>query len=327
MSLYRNILKQALMLSWQNKHLWFFGLFAALFIDNSGFEFFLQMSGGNGLGESVNKFTQTGILSFQGISNAASLLTKEPLAVIASLLILLVFLALFLFLIWLTIVSQVAIVNNSASIFSNKKVKLQDGVMAGIRKFWPALLLNFIAFLVMLIPLFLGNFNPSQLILKILYIILFLLIAVLVIAFSFVLKFAIASLVIKDNNFSESLKKGWELFAKNWVISIEMALLLFAIGLFGYISIRFLLLPLLAMSVLFIGLILYSLLSFSNMVAFVVFMVFYILGYIASFIIIVLFGAYLAVFQITAWTKLYIELSGKGAQSKISRIVESFRNK
>ena len=48
MSLYRKILKQALVLSWQNKYLWFFGLFATLFIDNSGFEFLLQLSGGGG---------------------------------------------------------------------------------------------------------------------------------------------------------------------------------------------------------------------------------------------------------------------------------------
>lgn len=329
MSLYRNILKQALIVSWKHKYLWFFGLFAALFIDNSGFEFLLQafQSGAGSLAESLRSIGSTGIFSLNGLSNAGSVFASEPLLATLSVLLLLLLLALFLFLFWLAVVSQLAIVNNSAKAFANKKAVFQDGIAVGAKNFWPALILNFIAFFIILIPVAIASFNPEQWILKLVYFLFFFAVIILVIAFSFMIKFAIANLVIKGTDLSASLKKGWELFSKNWLISIEMALILFAVALFGFLSIRFFLIPFMLILVWYLAAVLFSLLSFSASVAAAVFLFFLIVGYVTAFLVVVAFGAFLATFQISAWTKLYMELSGKGAESKIVRMIEGFRNR
>lgn len=330
MPLYRKIFKQAFSIAWNNKYLWFFGLFAALFIDNSGFELFLQIAGNepSSLFNGFREVANTGLFTTSGLSNMFSLIATRPLFGITALLILLFILFLIIFLIWLVIVSQVAIVNNSAVLMSSrKKIGFQDGILEGNRKFWPILGLNALAFAVMALPIILESFNPSKIIPSAFYFFLFFLLILVVLVLSFIIKFAIAFLVIKKYDFKTSLAKGWDLFAKNWLISIEMALILFFIGLVGYFSIRFIFLPLLIIVSLFAAFLLFSLLSFSGLFSFIVFWIVYLGGYIASFILIILFGAFLATFQIVSWTKLFIELTGKGGQSKIVRMVENIKNK
>lgn len=327
MSLYRNILKQAIAVSWKNKYLWFFGLFAALFIDNSGFELFLQASSGqpSGFIESWNQFTQTGIFSLQGIANAGTAFINDPVTVVFALIFFLLLMALLVFLIWLAVVSQVAIVNNSASITANKKTDFKDGVMAGASNFWPALGLNVLIFLVMVLPILGEVLSLDNFINKALYLIIFIVSLVLILALSFIIKFAIAYLVIKKKDFGESLRSGWYLFKENWLISIEMSIILFAITLVAFLGIKFVLIPLLSVVVLFLAVLIYGILSFSTGLALFFFWTIYILGLALSLLIIVLFGAFISTFQISSWTKLFIELVGKGGQSKIMRIVESMK--
>src|SRR3989339_64372 len=137
---YTNILKQSWDITWKNKYLWFFGLFAALLgnggdldiivrgfdHDNKFFMFGWQ------------QFSQTGIFNKNIFANIALLSVKEPLTLFLSLGTLLIFTFMVGFLIWMIISSQIAIVSNSVRIITGKKHSIKKGE----ENFWKVFILN-----------------------------------------------------------------------------------------------------------------------------------------------------------------------------------------
>jgi len=329
MSLYRNIIKKAINNTWQNRYLWFFGLFAALLI-GSGSEFSILYRGLSGESQGaffpgIRSIMETGVFSAQTIPNLGRLFMEEPFSVIMIMLVGTIVLILFAFLVWLTIISQAALVNNSALIIGKKKNNFQDGINAGMKNFWSVFSLNlivrlfvYIIFLLVSLPLILSagrNVAGSNLAFGIL----FLLFIPVAVALSFIIKYAIAYSVIKRTDIFESIKLGWDLFAKNWIISLEMAFLLFFINFVaGFLIIVSLLI--LAVPVLFLG---FILLKVGAGFAFGLVMM---LGFFLFLAAIGISGALLATFQISAWTGLFIELISKGGASKLSRLMSNLQS-
>ena len=330
MSFYRNILKQALSITWRYKYLWFFGLFATLI---SGGEYEVITRGLTGdttqnLFPNLSRLAETGIFSRNGLANIGQLFRNDPFTAIISTLVSLIILALVIFLIWLIIVSQTALVNNSAEIISNKKELpsgVKRGVAAGVKYFWPILGLNIIikaiiclAFLLISLPIIFWATKISPPAIAALYIILFLIFVPLTIVLSFVIKYAICYVVIKGSNFINAVKEGWQLFTKNWLISVEMAFILFFInflvGLGIILAILILIVPFL-----FLSLIFYKAISFIG------FWLMIIIGLVVLLAIIIGGGAALTTFQTVSWTGLFIELISRGGTSKIERIVEKWK--
>ncbi len=324
MLLYRNILKGAIKNTWRHKYLWFFGLFAALLGNGGEYEILIR-----GLtGDSQQSFfpglktiAATGVFSIKTLSNIGQLFIKEPFTIIMMLLVGLIILILFGFLVWLTIVSQAGLVNNAALIIGNKKNNFQDGINAGIRNFWPVFGLNiiikivvFLVFLLISLPLILTATRVGWQVVSLTYGIFFIIFIPIAIALSFIIKYAIAYVVIKGVNFIEAIKSGWQLFIKNWLVSLEMAIILFLINLaIGLILVLVFLI--LAVPFTFLAMLFYkfaSLLGFWMVIVFAIFL---------FFAAIVLVGSVLSTFQISAWTGLFIELVGKGGVSKINRIM------
>ncbi|MDD5291059.1 MAG: hypothetical protein PHZ04_02985 [Patescibacteria group bacterium] len=331
MSLYRNILKQALSITWRHKYLWFFGLFATLIGGGGEYQVLVRGIGGDttqNLFPNFSRLAETGIFSRTGLANMGGLLKTDPVTAIILILVSLVILALFIFLIWLMIVSQTALVNNSAEIIGNKKELpsgVRRGVAAGVKYFWPVLGLNIIikiiiclAFFLISLPVVFWAARMSPAITASLYIILFILLIPLAIVLSFIVKYAICYVVIKGSRFADAIKEGWQLFTKNWLISIEMAFILFFIsflvGLAIILAVLILIVPFL-----FLALILYKAISFIG------FWLIIIVGLVVLLAIVVGGGAALTTFQITSWTGLFTELVSRGGVSKIERIVEGWR--
>jgi hypothetical protein len=324
MIMYRQILKQAWFTTWQHKYLWFFGLFAAL-IGNGG-ELEIVFRGSSGYerhplewwGEMIN----TGIFSWDSITNFAKLLVTDPATM---LMIIFVFSLLAIiggFLLWLVITSQAAIINNSAEDRFNKKHSLKEGVSVGIKRFWPVLWLNllskiitFALFIIISWPIFSSFFASKQFSYNLAYVLLFVVFIPISVVVAFMIKYSIAYTVIKSENFIVAIRKGFNMFKNNWVISIEMAFLLFAINFLAGLSL-FILFLVLAVPFLFI------ILAFAKLT---IYINFWFLMMSAAFLFIVVFafaGAILSTFQISAWTNLFIELEGKGGISKITRLFE-----
>ncbi len=324
MIFYRTIISQAWKSTWRNKYLWFFGLFAALLGNGGELEIIFRGFDDNlsdGIFSSIWGLAETGIFSKAALVNITHLAVKEPVTVIITLSILFLFFVLGAFLVWLTVVSQVGLVHNSARITTGKRHDIKEGLEAGMKRFWPVFGLNillksliYFVFALISMPI-LSSISKSYFSTNsFIFIVLFLVFIPVAITLSFIVKYAIAFSVIKGTRFLKSLKLGWQLFSKNWIVSIEMAFLLFAINfIVGICLVIFFLV--LAVPFLFI------LIVFSKLALYINFWFVVVSSSVLLIITIAFVGAILATFQISSWTNLFIELIGRGGISKIARVL------
>lgn len=322
MQLYRGIIKQALNISWKSKYLWFFGLFAALLGNGGEYEILYRALSGNFNNDFFGSFkaiVQTGVFSMQGLRNLADLLVSQPISVIVAILILVIVLALLAFVIWLVNVSQAALVNNTMQKIDNKKVTFREALDNGMQKFWPVFGFNLVSkfitiislSIISLIVIFGNNLGSNMSI--IIYVFVVLLFIPIAMSFSFIVKYGIGYSVINDMKFLSAFESGWNLFKKNWLISLEMAFILYALNII--IALLFIVVVLIFATPFALLAFLASSLSMTGMFLFVIG-----LGIIFFFVFLVVTGSLLATFQISAWTSLFVELIGKGAKSKLVRI-------
>jgi len=323
MPFYRNILKQAWALTWRNKYLWWFGIFAALLGNGGELEILFNNAGaspGQALFPAWQRIFSTGVFSGQTLNNIGNLFRHDTLNMILVLVVCLIVLAIALLLIWLVIVSQAAIVNNSAAVIKQKKYTLKDGLDSGILNFWPVLVLNIIIKAViytLLVTISLpvifyqGNFNAN-----LFYIIALVVIVPVAIILSFIMKYAVAYVVINKSKVVPAIEQSYRLFKENWLISFEMAIILFFINLLVGLAIILVILVL-AVPFLFLGLIFYY--SFSLVGSWLI----AILAFASFLFMVVSVGAALAVFQISSWTGLFLELEKKSGTSKLLRMVNN----
>jgi len=327
MSLYRKILKQAFSLSWKNKYLWFFGLFAALILKGEYEIIFNTSSGSQDFLAGIKNFLSTNIFTGTSLGAIKNFMLDKPGSFILSIIIILIILALLLFLLWLVVISEAALVNNSSEILTGKKNDLKEGVRSGMKNFWPILgysvLIRFVIFLglfLVSVPVMIGAAKLSAISSNFLYVIFFIIFLPIIISISFIIKYAIAFKVIKNSRFFDAIKEGWNLFTANWLVSLEMAFILFFIT-FVITLVTALLWYVLAVPSMFLAVLT------SYAAPYTSFWLLYLFPRILYLIVIAIVGAMLATFQISAWTGLFIELIGKGATSKISRIFNNIVNR
>jgi len=323
MFLYRNILKQGLIITWQNKYLWFFGFFVALLGNGGIYEIIFKALRGEtsqDLFVGLRNFVAILFSSDNLLANIVSLFKNDPANMIILLGTSLIMLIVFIFIIWMIMVSQAAIINNSANIINknNKSLGVKDSITIGRNYFWPVLGLNAVVKIVIgLIFLLIGwsvIINDANLV----YVILFIVLIPIAIIISFIIKYAIGYVVIKGKNFIDSITAAWRLFIKNWLVSIEMAFILFFINFLVGLGIL-LLTIVLSIPLIFLIYLFYVVLSLSG------FWLMISLAFIVLLLIVVISGSALATFQTVSWTGLYLELINQGGTSKISRWVDKLK--
>lgn len=326
MSLYRKIFKEALHATWKNKYLWFFGLFAALFGANGDYEIISRFLTGDSSVFGWRAIQETNVLTVQTFNTVSDFMTEDPLSFILTMFVALFVLVLIIFLVWLATVSQAALVTSAASISSGKESGFKAGVEAGGRNFWPVFALNIfnkalisVIFLIVGLPLALSA-GRSLAAYNFFYLLIFVVFVPLAIIASFIVKYAIAYKVIKGRTIIDSLKKSWQLFIENWLVSVEMAFILFFLNFFYGLAVLLLMLVL-AVPFLFLALAFYYLTSFVGFWLVATF------ALVLFFLLIAAAGSFIAAFQIYSWTSLFVELTGRGATAKIVRLVNGWGGK
>ena len=321
MSLYRNILIQAWEITKKNYYLWFFGIFAAL-IGSGGELLFNALSpeSGQGMIDAIIRIENTGILSQGFFSNLASAYQNNSLSIVIIFLVSLVFLALFVFVVWLSVTSQAAIVNNVNLINSRKSHDFKVAITSGMKKFWTVFGLNFLAkfvsiifYVLFVVMAFLLAPDFTSWVDVLSYVFGYVIFFVFSLAISFIIKYAISYSIIKEKGFLESLRLGWSLFKLNWLISLEMSALMFFLSLivtFSYLVVAMAM----AIPLVFLAILAGKL----TMLGFVIILFLSGVVYLASLFLV---GALLSTFQVSSWTLLFIQLSGKGAVSRIMRMI------
>jgi Na+-transporting methylmalonyl-CoA/oxaloacetate decarboxylase gamma subunit len=321
MFLYRKILKESLKISWNNKYLWFFGLFAAFLGGGGDFEIIFNQSGKD-LMLNVNRYRETGIFSGDVFNNIAELFKTETVAMLTIIGFSLLFLILLAFFLWLMVVSQAALVDRSAKIIKGKEeeVSILKGIESGNKHFWPVFTLNLTSkiiitlffFIVSLPIVFLSNTNPASA--SIMFVVLFIILVPIALLFSFVVKYAICFIVIKKMKLVDSIQKGWALFKKNWLISVEMAFLLFFLNFAFGLGVIFLII-ILSIPFLFLAFIAYKLFSIIGFLFIIT------IGFILLLLLVFVAGAFLSTFQISSWTNVYLKLIDNKGISKLVRVI------
>jgi hypothetical protein len=319
--LYRLILSQAWTIVKKTKWLWLFGLFAA-FLGNGGeidmlFQYSKLTNAPTYLNSLRDAFANLDLNTIKnGVLNA---LATKPLFSILYVSIITVFILLFL---WLVTVSQGGIIHATATLDAGKKINFREALLKGIQKFWSILGLNFavnfllyFSLIILAIPfaaMYMANNSVGAL--SFITILAFIILIPLTIIFSFVLKYAFAFVIIKNQPIINAFGLAWKLFLQNWLISLEMAFLLFFINLLvSFILV--ILIVLLAVPFIGIGLLMVLI---QNEVGIMVALSF---SFIILLALILFTGAGLATFQYSAWTILFQKLHTGKKYPKLIRLV------
>jgi hypothetical protein len=233
---------------------------------------------------------------------------------------LLLLLLIILIIIWLAITSQIAIIKNSekAEIGKDNEISFKNSWREGTKSFWPALGLNVLAkaiiFLILSLlvtPLLTIMIAKGSVLTTLLTLITIVIFGPLAIIITFVTKYAVAFVVLQKQKFWEAFRNGWRLFAANWLISIEMALIVLVIN----CAVTFL--AMLAAVIIISPFIIIGLTSAVPQFFFTFLGMALIIGALAFFFCAAVFSTW----QNSAWTLLFMKLNSGGAYAKIVRWV------
>jgi len=321
---YRVILKQALKITLKYKYLWLFGLFAALTAAGGSWEYNLLSQGfGKNLIDSsylqLEKILAVLELMVNFANGLITLITSDIWNILNALTLILLTGLLFFCFIWLSISSQGALINALKKILKGKQktksISYRENLTVGHKNFWQVLVMNILikftiifSFFIISIPLLLlaiKDFSGLALI----YIILFVLFVPFVTGFSLMMKYAINYQIFEGLGVFKSIEKADELFRKNWLISLEMAVILFLISFVAALAFA------LSASIILLPLFITGLVINALWLTWTI-------TYI-GIALTIFFGAVLSTFQISAWTGLFFHLKEKGgALAKLERLLK-----
>lgn len=329
-ALYRPILKKSWAITKNYKNLWFFGLFAALLGLAGEYEIlgravtYPPKDDQGIIAETINNF----ILGFQegaafegGFwSNMWSAMMAEPLSLIIPIILLLVTLGITAFVIWLAVISQIGLINNVNLISRNKKTTINSGIDFAVKKFWPILGIDVVLKIILSILFFVWGGLILVLTFKgaaglLLYYLVFVIFIVIVWIVSFLAKYQVFYILLKQQKIVPALNSSWKLLKTYWLISLEMAFILFVIYIVSLIITGTIVASLMAVP--------FILPIYFNISLFMA-VIISLLVIILSLIISLWITAVLAVFQWSAWTLLFNKLIAP--RSTVSSIVRASRS-
>lgn len=238
----------------------------------------------------------------------------------------LVVILLFILLLWLAVTATGGLFFASSSLVKSEKVNLGLAWQRGQKYFWPVLGLLIIGkgliiilLMIAVMPLFLvAAIGSSNILVTLCGLLSFIVFVPLSIIISFATKYGVAYAVLKQQPLGHALFNGWKLFWKNWLVSIEVAIILFAISL--VLSLALVIVSIVGLVVV---LSLNTVLGTMGVPALMGMGGFLVLRVIASLIALpfVLFiTAALGVFQVAVWTILFHRLTNEGVIPKLLRL-------
>ena len=330
--MYRQIIKNSINLTLKNKKLWLFGLATALLGNGGELDLFLKNAErAQNLPQrflDLPNFFQNNLIAEKFIFSLKNLaFSQKP---ILSFLIL-VFLSL---LIWLIIITQGALVKTigeKTKPETNSRLswqKIKKNWLVCRQYFWELLFINitlkggaFVISLLVALPIYilLTKFSSQNHILFLSLIFFFIFTPIGVIS-SFLTKYALCYLIIGKKHINEAILKSFILFRDNWLITLENAILLYALNIIFAV-----LMLTLGLIISFPALTGLSLAFYPQILK---------VGYMVTIIALILIpiglltGSLLAVFQYSVWTKLFLEIKGrKKILSKLARTAAALPKK
>ncbi len=314
--LYRQAIFHSWKLAWEHKILWIFGAFTI---------FLGQM----GILDLLSKVSLSVASSPMHVTMSQWLwLIKDFLAEMKtysapfdiwvwSLALALIFLGFLLFLIFISVVSQGALIKAAAVSVKHKKLpNAGEEWHVGVKHFWRLFFVNLVkkiifcilsVFVSWLALISIAGFSVFS---AIIFLFFFTVAALIGMIVSFLTIYAAGYVVVEEFSFKESWVSAWRLFVKHWLVSMEVGLIILllnlVIGIFVVAGVIILIAPSLAILMLTAA-------SY-NVVVWLVALLF---GIILPIALIMLAGSLLSVFNISVWTCLFMAMHKVGIKSRI----------
>lgn len=316
--IYRQIIRQAWTISWRNKTLWIFGFFAAFLINGGVYDLGIKMfTRTTWLSTTWQSLTTDSLPLIPSLHQAlVQTLDWSSMGVIA---VTVIFVIVALLFIAVSIICQGSLIHGIRTILKKKTIN-KEVIDAGLEKFWPVLGINvFLKAGILLLVIFVSFalfmvVTQSILLNAVVHLLSYLIFIPLAIVFYFMAILASCYIVLRDKPFFSSIALAWQLFARNWLICLELGFLLFVIAfLIGLVM----LLIFLILSVPVVLLLLGALALQSD----VAYLVTFFLTVFIIFVVIILGGSFTVTFQYTSWVLLFERLTTKGGFSRLTRWV------
>ncbi len=304
---YKELVITAAKVTWHYKYLWFFGLFAAL-LSNGGLYQSITGATNSSLTPDWKQLKETGVFDWSIINQMVAFGQDDPLGLIWRLLVLVIVLILGIFILWLAVVSQGALINSIAKINLGKRTDFKDGVNSGRANLWPVFFLKLIEKIVLVavislswLPL-LEIFNYSTNVwLRSLYVFIIALIIILTAALALGIRYSLTYLIIKGARFIEALEAGFNLLVKNWLVSLESGIIIFILN-FLLSSIILMFISALTIPFIFLMFVFYKLaLAWGMTITLTA-------GVLILFILVALAGGLLAAFNDAFWMAVWLKI-------------------
>lgn len=320
MTLYRDIIKRSFQITWRYKFLWIFGFFATIAGTSSDIGLII-----NSINDLSSQTDYSGnIQMILTIKMWIMALLNIPNAPLMATVMLMGLLLAILAIAWLIFTSMGGIVGAANLIEQGKRQTFEGVWKIGAVNFLPVFGLNLAAKIIILFLLFLSipllnsgiiGADVSNTALFLFYFTFIFL--PLVFALSVVAKYAMVYVIVKKKSFPEAITESFKLFRANWLMSVEMALVVFGVHILfaiGYaISSRIVTFMLQVISEIGYQISPSSFWHISiTTLALLIF----------AFAILII-ESMLAVFEYVAWTKLFLKVEKGEASSKIMRLANS----
>ncbi|PWB38868.1 MAG: hypothetical protein C3F02_01220 [Parcubacteria group bacterium] len=221
----------------------------------------------------------------------------------------------------LAVASQGALIKASADKTTRTRNKFTDYLHLGVDKFWPLFGLH-------LINIFIGYFFVASVInplislvavsgslfeYLILSLVVFFILFPLVLILSFVTRYGMAFIMIKNQKFLAAFTNSWSLFKINWLITIENAVVVAVVTLLFLVA--------MAAGMVFVFVPFFFLSVFLAGVSTVLYTVIILLGSLAALLIMLTASALYGAFYNILWAKVWSELATGGrSYSKVYRL-------
>ncbi len=324
---YRSILSSAWSITKQHKKMWLFGFLAFLLTAGGEYQILTKILNedyGSGFYDKIANNTTIDFSFWTSLYNICATDFKTGLAVI---MLIILMIAVALIILWLCVKSQIALVKWTKNYLNlknkDKKISFWEEITTPDKNFWRVLGLNIfiklsitLIFALLSIPLIYLYFRDSNFAILV-YTLFFIVFLPLALSISLIIKYSIAGVVLEKQRFMESIEHGYKLFKNNWLVSLEIAILLFLInfliGLLGSFILSIFILP-----------IILTLIVFGLVVPL------YIITTL-TFLLLATVAAILMTFQTTTWVLLFTELQNdsktKNVKAKLERIFQKNNKK
>lgn len=317
---YREVLSQALRTAWYDRRYWILSLLAGILVSASAYDALARSIRAVSLQSSLLNLGAGKVILQTLILNAQK--SETIFALVSGVEILLLVALLALFIIGLSCIAQGGLIFALGARMRGKHPKLREALHVGAGSFWPIVTLNLLACGGLCLARFLTSLplnwalDQTRLTTYLVYIGSFLIFLPIVFLIAVVQIFALNAVVLHGAPLSAAIGRAWALFTKNWVVTIETAVLqtLLSIGIWIlYIIIYlFLMIPVI---VFFLA----AAIIQSN----VLFMCSLAIGTAVFFAGLVLTGAFTIQLQYATWIHLYRKLGEGGIVPKLHRLVQS----